>query len=239
MYCISCGKVLEKKELICSNCGSSQINNVIQEQKKSKTNRIKLKHMILIFFILILIIISIMLLNNRNNDATKKASYYTFSVGNKEFLIGEKVSYYEKKGFSYKDDYYSDNSFIVPDGLLTQSFYKNNEAVMYAAMHCRQEKKCDFSDANVIKINFYESIGKVKFADFITLGTTYEEIVKKIGEPDGKFYMNEKEYVWSFYDKGKMDNPYYVLEFDNSKKVVNMKIGMWWYEGEYEYTVKK
>ena len=243
MYCIDCGKKLNNGETTCSSCGISADNCKTKKPsllKKIKDFIIKYRTILLIFLILIFIIILIVIFNKKDvNPIESVISYYTFDVNGEKFLIGQKGSYYEEKGYSYKDSYYSDSDFIVSDGFAPHLFYKEGNAVMYAAMHCKEDKICNYSEANVIKINFYDSIGTVTLADFITIGTTYDEVEQKLGKPDGKIYTNDNEKVWSFYDKGKIDNPYYVLEFDRSNKVVSMKIGMWWYEDEYEHTIKK
>lgn len=257
MFCSNCGNKLNKNENFCSNCGTSRalipINNAenltMSEKLLSQTSgflkpfmsKIKKykKIWLSILIVMTILIIGIVVYNSITNYFYEKNIHYIFKVNGKEIKIGEKVSYYEKKGYTYKDEYYKESDIIVADGFIPHSFYVNNNPVMYAAIHCKQEETCTYSDGNIVKINFYDSIGEVILSDFIKLGTTYDEIVSRLGEPDGKFYMNSDEYVWSFYEKGKIDNPYYVLEFDGSKKVIGMKIGMWWYEDEYEHTIKK
>ncbi|MBQ7136806.1 MAG: hypothetical protein IJO43_02365 [Bacilli bacterium] len=246
MYCIGCSKKLNNGEIVCSNCGTNQTQvNIPRKPMMQSLKKAIMKNKFPIFIVLtiLLIVIFIFVINSNKEvkepaSGQQKFSYYSFDVDGEGFLIGEEVSYYEKKGYSYKDNYYSKNDFIVSDGFMPHLFYKNNNPVMYAAMHCQKEDKCSYSEARIIKINFYDAIGKVTFADFITIGTTVEEVEEKLGKADGTIYTNDNEKVWSFYDKGKVGTPYYVLEF-GSGKVVNMKIGVWWYEDEYEHTIKK
>ncbi len=255
-FCPSCGTNIGILKVNQNNLGQSNMtfteqltkNNplipLIQKIKKF-INLIKeyiIKHKkqsILISSIFLIFISSIIIYNIINTYKYKQNIHYTYKINNELFYIGELASYYEGKGYTYKDNYYNKSDIIVPDGFIPHSFYKDNKAMMYAAMHCALKKNCSYSESKVVKINFYDNIENLLIADFITFGTPYEEIEKKLGKPDGKFYMNDKEYVWSFYDKGKINNPYYVLEFDSSSKVNGIKIGMWWYDGEYEYTVKK
>ena len=256
MFCNNCGNKLNGNEDFCPNCGTKkQIINennkeltlsekMTKKAKKTNANVKKFfkknkKVFLPIFICLIVLLGGFLSYKIVSNYIYEKTIHYLYKIDGKKYKIGEKVSYYEKNGYTYKDKYSNDNDIIPADSFIPHLFYKNDEAVMYAALHCKEKDKCKYFDSSVVKINFYNNIGDVVLADFIKIGTTYDEIVSKLGEPDGKFYMNDYEYVWSFYDKGKINNPYYVLEFDNSKKVVKMKIGMWWYDGEYEYTVKK
>ncbi len=265
MFCPNCGTNLPQGSEFCSNCGthlqefqsqqtipensSETMTEMFSSKSKNLMNPIidKIKNFIkqnkkmcfIILMSLVLLIGGIIVYKAVSNYYYEKNIHYSFKIDGKEFKIGEKVSYYEKKGYTYKDEYYKDTDIIVADGFIPHSFYSDNKAVMYAAIHCKEKENCHYSNGTIVKINFYNNIGEVMLSDFIKIGTTYDEIVSKLGEPDGKFYMNNSEYVWAFYDKGKINNPYYVLEFDSSKKVVRMKIGMWWYDGEYEYTVKK
>ena len=248
MFCSNCGTKLNENDLFCPNCGTKRQSHnhkylLFINVKKIITKIIKFIKTFInyiinsinnnrkIFFALLIttliLIVSIGTFKSISNHKYHQNIHYTFKINEKNFKIGEKVSYYEKKGYSYKDKYYKNTDFIVPDGFIPHLFYFNNEAVMYAAIHCKENKNCEYSNGNIIKINFYDNIGDVLLADFIKLGTAYDDIVSKLGEPDGTFYMNDNEYVWSFYDKGEINNPYYVLEFDSSKTVIGIKIGVW------------
>ena len=38
-------------------------------------------------------------------------------------------------------------------------------------------------------------------------------------------------------DDGKIGEPYYLLRFNSSGRLEEIRIGVWWYEDEYEYTL--
>ena len=73
--------------------------------------------------------------------------------------------------------------------------------------------------------------------DFLRIGLTYEEVKEKYGKEDGEFYQDESFLVWTFGEGGKIGNPYYLVKFNSNERVEEIRIGVWWYEDEYEYTL--
>lgn len=266
MFCSDCGKRIDVNVDFCPECGFKivkkqvvsdviHINSnelkplTVSEQlavknplpnlvKKFKTFIVNNKKQVIIVGMIVLIfIIGIITFNAVMKGIRSKDEFYKFTINKETFYIGRKSSYYVNKGYTYMDQHYDKSNLIVPDGFIPYSFYHNNLAVMLVALHCDSDKNCSYSDATVVKINFYENIGEVIFSDFIKIGTSYDDIIAKLGKEDGKFYMKNSELVWAK-NKGEVGTPYYILGFQQ-KKVTSMKIGIWWYEGEYEHSVKE
>ena len=75
--------------------------------------------------------------------------------------------------------------------------------------------------------------------DYIKIGMKYDDVVDEYGEEDGKFYQDKSFLVWSLGEKNKIGEPYYLLKFNSSKKVEEIRIGIWWFEEEFEHIVEQ
>lgn len=255
MKCSKCGAVVDLKNQKCLFCGTSiqqeiNQNDSNQIMKKNESLLKKYKYVfgagIILVAIIIVLIVTLTKHTNERAEALlniKKTHYLKFTLNDKKFYLGGKVSKYKKNGYSYEDQYISDESYVESDSIAIYNFYNNDEAKFLGAFYCAEKEKCKYDDSILIKINFYEE-SNVVIDDFIKYGIKYDEIVEKYGKEDGKFYQDENLLVWTFGEKGKIGNPYYILRFDydgflSNGELIEIRMGIWWYEEEYEHTVLK
>lgn len=254
MFCSNCGSKLCKYNSRCNVCkiNSGQDNKIFSNQYKNfqKTNVFK-QNKCWFWIIILVIIVSLLfiyiLVNrpNKRRDALlniERTDYTKFILDNKEFYIGDKVWEYKKKDISFEDKYLTEQSYVESDSIAMHNFYnKSKESQFLGMFYCAKFEKCKYEDTLLIKINFYPN-SNVIVNDFIKYGIKYDEVVKAYGEEDGTFYQDEDFLVWTFGDKGKIGNPYYLLRFDNNSffsqgKLSEIRIGIWWYEDEYKHSV--
>ena len=188
----------------------------------------------IIFSFLVLGIYGLILKKNRVNKEVE-TNYYLFKLDNQTFEIGLSVSEILKKGYSI------DNTSLHKEELeygeiMPILIKKNDDAQLYGLVYCDKEK-CNDSNNKLIKMNFYNN-SNVELLGNITYGTEKEKTLEQLGKQDGKFYLDSNYLAWAFYDKGTIGTPYYILEFADGK-VSDIRIGLWWYEDEYEYTITK
>lgn len=201
---------------------------------------------IIIFGVLVLIVVAIVIgvaffLNREERTETlteiDESDKVKFMLGEEEFYLGETVSSLKKKGLTYEDDLIRDTDYIVSDSIAVYPFYYEGEAVLLGALYCPTEENCKYDDAVLIKANFYENVDVV-VDEYIKTGLYYDDIKDEYGKKDGKFYQDKEFYVWTFGEDGKIGEPYYLLRFNSSEKLEEIRIGVWWYEEEFEFTVK-
>lgn len=254
MICSKCGGTIDTKSEKCFFCGTSinqkkdnHINQPVVDNKTNFFNKNKyfLLAGILILVIIIIIVVSFINPKNQRREALlkiNKTHYMKFTLDDKEFYLGDKVSKYKENGISFEDQYLTDDSFVESDSIAMYNFYnKDKRAQFLGAFYCSETKKCKYNDTLLLKVNFYEE-SDVVIDDFIKYGTKYKDIVEKYGKEDGTFYQDEELLVWTFGEKGKIGTPYYILRFDynsflSSGELIEIRMGIWWYEEEYEYTV--
>ena len=255
MKCSKCGAIVDEKCQKCMFCGTTIQQEEIQidyQTINEKANLLK-KYKYVFAGIIILLVIIIVVIVNLNKPKTneraevllniEKTNYLKFTLSDKEFYLGEKVSSYKKNGYSYEDQYMRDESYVESDSIAIYNFYNNNEAKFLGAFYCAETEKCKYDDSILIKINFYEE-SDVVIDDFIKYGIKYDKIVEKYGKEDGTFYQDENLLVWTFGEKGKIGNPYYILRFDydsflSDGELIEIRMGIWWYDEEYDHTVIK
>lgn len=248
MKCAKCNFEVNQTMKFCPNCGGQ-----IEKINKFKKLILKIKNILLkypkIFLLCIVIVILLFIviivlknsaglktLNNINLNSVLK-----FTIGNEQFYLGEKISKYKEKGIVYEDAYLDDDAYVIGNSISLQSFYKEDNPQFFATLHCPSKDNCKYEDANIIKINFYDS-ADVIIDDYIKFNMTYEDVVKKYGKEKGVFYQDESYLVWTIGETGKIGESYFILRFsDNlfSKRVTDIRIGVWWYEGEFDHTVKE
>ena len=172
----------------------------------------------------------------------KESDDLSFKIDDKSYQLGEKLSVYKKDGISYNTEYVKEDATVYSDSFMTQTFYdKDGTPLFFGAFYCPKEDECSYDESILIKANFYES-SDVVIDDYIKFGMDYDDIVEKYGKEDGTFYQNEELLVWALGGTGKIGEPYYILYFDNSGwfstgDLTDIRMGVWWYEGEYEHTV--
>lgn len=266
MKCEKCGGLLNENNVcpVCSNDGNENVvvqnngieNNLVNNvensvisnnaNKKSILDFIKEKKLIFIIagvVILLLLIVCVVIFSGK--DRTKIISNIEenntlkFTIGEKDFYIGGKISDLKSNDLYYESN--SDDSYVESDSVILENFYFDNKVKFLGAIYCGEDKKCSYDNSILLKANFY-SKSDVVIDDFIKIGTKYDEIVEKYGEEKGAFYQNSDFLVWSFGKK--VGDPYYLLKFENSyvtssKTVSEIRVGIWWYDGEYEHTVEK
>lgn len=247
MNCNRCGFLLINNSKFCENCGNKiEINN--KTKKKFFQNKKTLFIIASCLIIILLITIIIIYINSKNIRSEiltniEHNDYLKFTIDEQEFYVGNKVQDFQKKNYSYDKQYITADDYIIKDSIMMQTFYLNEEPKFLGAMYCNDDNNCKYNETTIVKINFY-SDSNVIVNDFIKHGLSYDEIVEKYGKEDGKFYQNEDMLVWTFGEKGKIGEPYYILRFDtggwfSSDKLIDIRIGVWWYDGEYEHTVIK
>jgi len=252
MLCNKCGGAIDEKTKKCPFCGTSsalenvQLSQQLQSTSKNKKTFFKTGYIFVIIGIVSILISFIVMDNSKEptNDRAEallnieKNNYTKFSFNDKEFYLGDKVSKYKENKISFEDQYLTEESYVESDSIAIYNFYNQEEETQFlGAFYCAEKEKCKYDDSLLIKINFYENTNVI-IDDFIKYGIKYDEVVEKYGKEDGSFYQDEDLLVWSFGEKGKIGNPYYVLRFNYSKKISEIRMGIWWYEGEYTHTVK-
>lgn len=260
-FCTKCGNKLDKnisQENIINNQINlvapvlSQQSVVLSEGKPGEeTKKSNLKLLIilagfligLVIFILLIVIIVGLIKPKRSETlmTLEKDSYLKFVIDDKKYYLGDKVSVITKDNLIY-DENFSVGDIVYSDSISTRTFYdKDNETQFLAALYCSSSDDCVHNDSVLVKANFYED-SDVIVNDFIKFGMTYADIVKHYGKEDGRFYQDQELLVWTFGKKHKVGDPYYVLRFDeggflSSGGINEIRIGVWWYEGEYEHVV--
>ena len=250
MNCNKCGFLLEENSKFCPNCGNQIIDNISisnEEMNKSFFKQYKKIMMICgIILIILLITLFIIFVNSQNKRADEltnieESNYVKFKLEDDELYLGKEVSSYISKGYSYDTEYITDEDYILGDSISMQTFYKDDEAKFLGVLYCPKKDKCTYKESTLVKINFYED-QSLLIDEFLKYGLYYDDIVEKYGKEDGKFYQNNELLVWSFGEKGKIGEPYYILRFDkgglfSTGKLTDIRIGVWWYDGEYEHTI--
>ena len=202
------------------------------------------KKIVIVLILALLVVVGVFVYNfltkeDRTETLTEisKSDKTMFMLGEEEFHIGDTVSELKKKGLSYEDNLIKDTDYIVSDSIAVYPFYYEGEAVFLGALYCPSEENCKYDDAVLIKANFYDN-ADVVIDETIRIGMYYDDIKDEYGKKDGKFYQDKDFYVWTFGDDGKIGEPYYLLRFNSSGRLEEVRIGVWWYEEEFEYTVK-
>lgn len=170
-------------------------------------------------------------------DDSISRAYYQFEMNGELFTLGETVDAFEKKGYMLKENYFSNSNKLVSDAISTHHFAKEDKDMFYGIIHCNLKEDCNYSNSRVIKLNFYRD-ANVILNHHITYETKYDDVVEALGKEDGYFYTDKSLKVWSISKEGKVDTPYFLLKF-SGEKIVEIRIGLWWYEGEFEYSIEK
>lgn len=262
MFCSKCGTT--KVDGKCPNCdqviSSEQATLEINNLENSSPNvvdavvnnkiTINKKFIIIAGIVLVLVTVIILIFMNKNPARSKvlvevkESKDLQFKIGDKKYKLGEQLSIYKKDGITYNTEYVKDDAIVYSDSIMTQTFYDNEgKPLFFGAFYCPSGDDCSYDESILIKANFYES-SDVVIDDYIEFGMNYDDIVEKYGKEDGTFYQNEELLVWTLGGTGKIGEPYYILYFDNSGwfstgDLVDIRMGVWWYDGEYEHTVVK
>ena len=254
LFCPNCGNKLESEIVNFDDNVRTDMTNVDNQQSRSnkkdcslidKKKVISLVGIIVFIFIICSFLFGCYSKKNRSEVlmSLNKDNHLKFTLGEQEFYIGEKVSSYKAKDYTYEDEYVIDNYLLESDSLSVHTFYHDNQASFLGALYCPSSENCKYDDTILVKMNFYKD-SDVVVDDYIKIGMKYSDITSKYGKETGTFYQDENLLVWTFSDEGKIGEPYYILKFDkgglfSSEKLVEIRIGVWWYEGEYQHTVKK
>lgn len=245
MFCGKCGNKIDGGR--CPNCDN--LNNQLVDTAIKTENNKKIFLFCSIIALFLIVVVLFFVLNSKNQRSEtltnlEKSDYLKFSLDGNTFYLGDKVSDYRLKKYSYDETYLSEDAHVASDSIISQTFYNEQEDAQFlGALYCKEGSNCSYEDTVIVKINFYEE-SDVIVNDYIKFGMKYDDIVKKYGKEDGQFYQDSELLVWTFGEKGKIGEPYYILRFDNSGwfstgKLIEIRIGVWWYEGEYEHTVIK
>lgn len=253
---------MDKDAKFCPKCGAMNENVGEEEKKESVLVAAKLsepmieklkKHkkvVIIGIAILIVVIVGVVFLLKPGKSQRAKTlmnldqdSHLKFTLNGEDFYLGDTALTYQQKNYTYEDDYLTEEDTIAKDSISVHSFYHDDKEQFLGALYCAKNEDCKYEDSILIKANFYED-SNVIIDDYIQFGMKYQDIVDKYGKEDGKFYQGSNLLVWTFGEKGKIGEPYYVLRFDDSGlfatgKLIDIRIGVWWYNGEYEQVVVK
>lgn len=234
-------------EVVTESATVPVVDNVVSNPQLVSEKSITKKIVKYIFLVIILVLLVVgggfaynfLTKEDRTETLTEisKSDKTMFVIGEEKFYLGETVSSLKKKGLSYEDNLIKDTDYIVSDSIAVYPFYYEGEAVFLGALYCPSEENCKYDDAVLIKANFYDD-ADVIVDETIKIGMYYDEIKDEYGKKDGKFYQDKDFYVWTFGDDGKIGEPYYLLRFNSSERLEEIRIGVWWYEEEFEYTVK-
>ena len=252
MLCKKCGFQMNEDADFCPNCGAAK--EIQSEEKRNNlpilgTIYQKKKIIFIIGALLIILFGGIIFFLSKSNEREKilmnieKNNHLKFPLNGEDFYLGDTTSSFKEKNLTYEDDYLSSDDRINSDSISVQPFYHNEEEQFLGSLYCAKKESCKYEDSILVKANFY-SDSEVIIDDYIKFGMSYDDVVKKYGKEDGKFYQGNNSFVWSFGEKGKIGEPYYILTFDQNWLVdmgglVDIRVGVWWYENEYEHTVIK
>ena len=269
MKCSKCGFENDPTLEVCSNCGESLKSEVIVEQpvepqveeekveeqptetvvteqpvvnQTPETQKVDGKLIIsviirvLIIFVLFitLMVLSIfLLLPKRDKVLTKDDNSFTYKISNDEFSIVSNFSTLMDKGYYVLDSNYK----IKYDSISITNIYKDNKAYALAAFYCPDKDGCEYKDTRIVKLNLYKDSG-INFKD-VTYDSSKNNVFDKLGKETGKLVSDELYYIWT---NGKsVGDPYIMVKFNSRYKnqIDDIKIGVWWYDGEYNHTVKE
>ena len=258
MMCDKCGFENEQNVEVCSNCGNpfnkeventpsetpveetiqsesvtTEVAPVTEEPKKFDYSIIIYIAIIFVMFNILLILFIILLIPKRNKVLTKDDNSFTYKISDDEFSIVSNFSTLMDKGYYVLGDNYE----IKYDSISITNIYKDNKAYALAAFYCPDKDGCEYKDTRIIKLNLYKSSG-VKFKD-VTYDSSKNGVFEKLGKETGKLVSDESYYIWA---NGKsIGDPYVMVKFNSKFKnqIDDIKIGVWWYDGEYNHTVKE
>lgn len=253
MTCKNCNTNVTETMKFCPKCGAKlEIieTKEVKQEFSSFINKVKNfilvnKKLVIIFLIVLIVLISIILffifrkpkLKTLENFEAKNS--IKFEIDGKKYYLGEKVS--DFKEFELDQKYLDKDSYVISQSITLQTLYKDDEPQFLALLHCSDDKNCEYKDSNIIKINFYEN-SNVLVDGHIKYGMSYEDVVDEYGKEDGVFYQDENYLVWNFGEEGQIGEAYMLLRFDDgwfATGINDIRIGVWWYEGEYEHTVEE
>lgn len=257
--CEKCGEVILKNDdtslnvenktfdIVTPLVNTDTVTNVENKSVITFKDQIQMllnnKKFVSIVGILLLILVAwrgIDYLNKEDRTETlitlKEKDNLKFTIDGNDYYLGEKISSLKKNKLIYENGYVESNDYILSDSITVYPFYYEDTPVFLGALYCSSEENCKYDDAVLIKANFYQN-SNVLIDDFLRIGLTNEEVKEKYGKEDGEFYQDESFLVWTFGEEGKIGNPYYLVKFNSNERVEEIRIGVWWYEDEYEYTL--
>lgn len=216
-------------------------NNNIMDKIKSLIKNTDKEYFIYYSAIIILLIIFIISLikgfmPKRTNKLFKEdKSTISFSIDKDKFNIGDKYSKFTSLG------YYSNNSdyTIKYDSIIVDTIYKNGKAYLLATLYCPNKTGCKYEDSILMKANLYNN-SSVTVNDKINYNMSYDAVVKVLNKPIGVLNQDSSYYVWA---TGKnVGDKYIFIKFSYglfSYGISEIRVGTWWYKGEFEHVVKE
>lgn len=249
MKCDKCGNDLDINNK-CPNCDN--LNSlVVEESVPVVKNKIDVKYFIMLGIMLIVIIgliIGIVVsLNSKDKvdnktietiSDLKKNDKLKFTINDKEYYLGEKISKFLDDGFTIDKSNINEN-IVKSDSIVLKTFYVKGVPYFMGALYCPLDKNCSYEESVLIKANFYKE-SKVKIYEDISFSSSKSSITDKLGNPSGGLRQDNLVLVWSkSKDVGK---PYVIVGFEGQSlfsygAMDKLGIGIWWYEGEYKHTV--
>lgn len=258
MKCDKCGFENEQNVEVCSNCGNpfnkeientpsetpveettqsesvaNEVTPVAEEPKKFDYSIIINIAIIFVMFNILLILFIILLIPKRDKVLTKDDNSFTYKISDDEFSIVSNFSTLMDKGYYVLDDNYE----IKYDSISITNIYKDNKAYALAAFYCPDKDGCEYKDTRIVKLNLYKDSG-INFKD-VTYDSSKNNVFDKLGKETGTLVSDELYYIWT---NGKsVGDPYIMVKFNSRFKnqIDDIKIGVWWYDGEYNHTVKE
>ena len=227
-----------------TNAISSSDNMSNNVEKKKILSKKTLLFLVIIIILIIVSIFFIRKLTERQRNASSlgsvKEQNLKFKLDGDEYILGERLGKKKEKGLLYDEKNKSINTLDF-DTIGLQSFSHNKKLFFNGVYYCNKEDGCDLDDNILIKLNF-DSRCNVLIDDFIKFGLKYDEVVEKYGKESGVYYQDEDYLVWASDSTGKVGSYYFILQFKSNdffstNGVSSIKIGVWWYDGEYDRTV--
>ena len=225
---------------------------VEEKPKKDFSKLKKIIKIVVILSVVIAIIVGAVLggikIYQQATKETKKVESLTeiknkkgnFMIVDDELRVGGTYKDLKKAGYEFDSRYISEDDVISYDMIYVQTVLKDGKEQFLGMFYCGNKEGCKYEDTVLLKVTFFANTNYL-VADVISSSSTYEAIKEKFGKEKGYFKEDSTYYIWTFGEAGQIGEPYYMIKFDNgwSKSVKEVRVGVWWYEGEYKHTVSR
>ena len=248
-------EVVQNEVPIQDNNGLGDLsNNWVEPSNKKSFKKIILskntKRVLIVVGAIIGLILIICVVNNIvdyvtrdarkiNNLTNIKSDKMVFNIGDDEFTVGCKYNDLKNKQYTFDTTYINEDNIIGYDMIYIQNIYKDGKAVLLGLFYCSNKDGCKYEDTTLVKALFYKN-SKIKIGDNISFSSSYDDFLDEFGKPEGVYKQDKSYYIWCFGDDHKIGDAYYMVKFNGgSHAIIDIRIGVWWYDDEYNRTVVK